>query len=226
MLATAESFLLPTPRQLLVRAIPQAIETAIVPATLFVAVSAVFSTSVAIVAALAWALACAARRLMTGRRVPGMTVLAAVTLLGRSLVALAAGGSAFLYFLQPALGGFLLAGAFIASVLLDRPLVRSFANDFVTLPSKVSTHSVVHCFFRRASLMWGTLAFANASATLWLLTTQSTGVYVILKTVLSIGWNAAAITLSVIWFRRTLAAIGALGSTAPSRPRLELTMSR
>jgi intracellular septation protein A len=210
MLATAERFVLPTPRQLLGRAMPHAIETAIIPAALFVVVSAVFSTSVAIVAALAWALACAARRLVAGRRVPGMTILAAVTLLGRSLVALAAGGSAFLYFLQPAIGGFLLAGAFILSVLLDRPLVRSFANDFVTLPSAVSGHTLVHRFFRRASVMWGTLAFANATATLWLLTTQSTGVYVVLRTLLSIGWNAAAIVISVVWFRRTMAATGAL----------------
>ncbi len=133
-----------------------------------------------------------------------MTILSATRLLARSVVAVAA-GSTFLYFLQPTIGGIFLAAAFLVSVVINRPLARRFAGDFCNLPRRVLSDGRVHRFFRRISLMWGAVGLANAAAGFWLLTTQSTNVYVIASTALSIGVTAAAVAASAVWFRRTVA---------------------
>ena len=91
------------------------------------------------------------------------------------------------------------------SVVLDRPLARRFARDFLELPSRVLHHRRVHRFFRHVSVMWGVVGLANAAAAFWLLTTQSATVYVISSTALSIGVTAAALAASLAWLRRTIA---------------------
>jgi len=52
--------------------------------------------------------------------------------------------------------------------------------------------------------MWGAVGLANAAAGFWLLTTQSTNVYVVASTA-SIGVTASAVAASAVWFRRTVA---------------------
>ena len=63
--------------------------------------------------------------------------------------------------------------------------------------------------------MWGLVGIANAAAGLWLLVTQSTHVYVLASTVLSIAVPAAAVSASIVWFRRTVARASQIG--IPSR---------
>jgi intracellular septation protein A len=185
------------------RAIPQAIEAAIVPALLFLAVARLAGSAAGIGAAFAWALVAIVWRLATRRRVPGMMVLAVTTLLARSVLALAA-GSTFLYFLQPTIGAFALAAAFVVSVILNRPLARRFAADFCALPRDLLADARVHQLFRRISVMWGVIGLLNAGAALWLLVTQTTLVYVVSKTALSIAVTVIAVAVSVVWFRRSI----------------------
>ena len=115
-------FAVPSLRELARRALPQALEAAIVPAILYVLASQVAGPRVAIFAPLVWAGAAVWWRAARGCKVRGMMLLALVTLLARSMIAFAA-DSTFLYFLQPSLGGIALAVAFFVSVVLDRPLV-------------------------------------------------------------------------------------------------------
>jgi Protein of unknown function (DUF3159) len=185
------------------RAIPQAIEAAIVPAVLFLLVAHFAGASMGIGAAFGWALAAIVWRRATCRRVPGMMVLALTTLLARSVLALTA-GSTFLYFLQPTIGAFGLAAAFLVSVMLNRPLARRFAADFCALPREVVADVRVHHLFRRISVMWGAIGLLNAGAALWLLLTQTTPVYVVTKTALSIAVTVVAVAVSVVWFRRSI----------------------
>ncbi len=198
-----EALVIPSLLQLGRRAIPQAIEAAIAPAALFLVVATFGNDSLAIGAALAWAFALIAWRLVTHRRVPGIMVLAGVTLVVRSVLALVA-GSTFLYFLQPTVGGACLAGAFLVSVRLDRPLARRFAGDFCFIPHHVLADLRVHHFFRRNSVMWGVFGLAKTAVALWLLTSQPTGIYVVTKTVLSIAFTVVLVAVSAVWFRRTV----------------------
>ena len=138
---------------------PQAIEGAIVPAALFLLFDHLAGTGAAIAAALAWSFVAIARRVARGRRVPGMVILSAVTLIGRSVLSLAT-GSTFLYFLQPALGAVCLAGAFLGSVVVGRPLAHRFAADFCELPGDMLSDLRVRSFFQRVSIMWGVAGLA------------------------------------------------------------------
>jgi hypothetical protein len=136
------------------RAIPQAFEAAIVPSALFIVVARYAGDNAGIGAALGFAVAAILWRFATARRVPGMMVLAIVTLVVRSVLAFVS-GSTFLYSLQPSVGGCYLAAAFLVSVSLDRPLARRFAGDFCALPGDVLAEDHVHRFFCRISVMWG-----------------------------------------------------------------------
>lgn len=197
---------IPTLGELARRAIPQALEAAVVPAVILLVVGNLAGTTAAILAALAWALVAIGWRRATGRRVSGLTILAATRLTLRSVVAIAM-RSTFVYFVQPAIGGICLAGAFLVSVVVNRPLARRFAGDFCTMPRRLLHDSRVHRFFRRVSLMWGVVGMLNAGLGLWLLTTQSTDVYVVASTVLSLAVTAGAVAASVLWFRRTAARV-------------------
>ena len=203
------------------RALPQVIEAVLVPAAVLMLVTTIATTTVAIGAALAWGLGALAWRWVNRRRASGITILAVARLLTRSVVAVVA-GSTFLYFLHPVIGGFCLAAAFLVSVIIDRPLARRFASDF-GLPRHVASDRRFHQVFRRISLLWGVTGIANSAAGLWLLVTQSTNFYVLASTALSIGVPAAAVSASIVWFRRTVAqtsskigASRALTSNVPS----------
>jgi hypothetical protein len=194
--------IVPSPRDVARRALPQVIEAVLVPAAILILVTAIATTAVAIGAALAWGLGALAWRSVSRRRVSGITILAVARLLGRSVVAFVA-GSTFLYFLQPVIGGFCLAGAFLVSVIIDRPLARRFACDF-GVPRQTASDPRFHQVLRRISVMWGVVGIANAAAGLWLLVTQVTDVYVLASTALSIAVPAAAISASIVWFRHTI----------------------
>jgi intracellular septation protein A len=194
---------IPSLRELARRAVPQALEAAIVPAVLYLVAAQLAGTRVAIVALLAWAIAVVSWRASRGRRVSGMIVLALVTLLARSLIAFAA-ESTFLYFVQPALGGVALACAFLGSVVIDRPLVRRFAADFCVLPHTVLHHPAVHRCFRRLSVMWGAYGLANAALGFWMLVALPTAVFVALRTLSSIVGTACMVAVSAVSFRRVV----------------------
>ena len=58
--------------------------------------------------------------------------------------------------------------------------------------------------------MWAVVFAVNAAATLALLMTQPTEVFVVLKTVLSVGVTAGTVAASVLWFRAAMTRRGML----------------
>lgn len=183
------------------RALPQWLEGALIPLGIFLLALHFLGLSVAIIAGLGWSVAVIARRVLRKERIHGMLIVGAVFLLARSVVGLMT-GSPFLYFLQPIIGTTLVAAAFLVSVRIGRPLAQRFAADFCIIPSHVHADVRVHRVFQRISLMWAAVGFANAAITLWLLTSQPTGTYVVAKAVLGIAAYLAAVGVSVLWFRR------------------------
>jgi hypothetical protein len=145
----------PSLRELARRAVPQALEAAVVPAVLYLLASNAFSARVAMVAPL---------------------------------------------------GGVALACAFLGSVVLDRPLVRRFADDFFVLPGAVHARPEVHRCCRRLSIAWGAYGLGNAGLGLWMLTHRSTTAYVVARTPLSILGTASMVAVSALRFRRVVEA--------------------
>ncbi|HWC39629.1 MAG TPA: VC0807 family protein [Acidimicrobiales bacterium] len=199
----ANTIHLPAPRAFLRHALPGLIESTVGPVALFYAMLSLLGLRGALIATLGFSYVALARRVVTGRPVPGMLVLACALLTVRTAMALAT-GSAFVYFLQPTLGTFLVAGAFLISVPAGRPLAERLAQDFCPLDPALLRQPWVRRFFLRVSLLWTFVFLSNATLTLWLLLTYSVKSFVLLKTAASLFAIGSAIVVSAMWFRRAL----------------------
>jgi Protein of unknown function (DUF3159) len=196
-------YLLPRMGGLLRHAAPRVFEGAIAPVAVFLLALHFLGVVGAIVAGLGFAYGIIGWRLLTRRRVPGLLVIGAVSLTARSALAIAS-GSIFVYFLQPTLGTALVATAFLASVGAGRPLAGRLARDFCPIPDHVATTVPMRRFFTQITLLWAVTQLLNAAVAMWLLLSQSVGVFVVTRTVSSITLSALAVTLSVLWFRRSM----------------------
>ncbi len=145
-------------------------------------------------------------------------ILSAVTLTARSLLAIST-GSVFVYFLQPTLGTALVAGAFLVSVPLGRPLAQRLAADFCPIPAHVMANSHVRQFFLRVSLLWAVTGFLNAAVALWLQVSQSVGTFVLTKSIFSALLTCTAICVSTVWFKRSMTRHGVLPVRVGARAR-------
>jgi hypothetical protein len=186
-------------------ATPALLEATLIPLGLFYGGLHLFGLWGALLAALVWSYTALLRRLVTGRRVSGMLVLGIVGLTARTALALAT-GSAFLYFLQPTVGTGLVAGVFLGSVLLGRPLALRLATDFLPLPEALLARHGVRRFFQRVSLLWAAAFLANAGISLWLLVSQSLATFLWSRTVASLALTGLAVAVSTWWFRRSVRA--------------------
>jgi hypothetical protein len=91
------------------------------------------------------------------------------------------------------------------SVPLNRPLAGKLAHDFCPLPVEMHANTHVRRFFRQITLLWAFAQAANAGITIWLLFSQSLGTFVVLRMVVSTSVTVAAIVVSVLWFKRSMA---------------------
>jgi intracellular septation protein A len=186
-------------------ATPHLLEATLIPLALFYGGLQLFGLWAALLAALVWSYTSLLRRLVTRRQVPGMLMLGIVGLTARTALALAT-GSAFLYFLQPTMGTGLVAGVFLGSVLLGRPLALRLATDFLPLPEALLARHGVRRFFQRVSLLWAGVLLANAGISLWLLVSQSLATFLWTRTVASLALTGLAVVVSTWWFRRCVRA--------------------
>jgi hypothetical protein len=220
-------FEIPRLRTLARHAVPHVLEGTVAPLVLFLVMLRFVGVWGAVLVGLGWTYTAVARRLVTGQRVPGILVLGAVTLTARTVIAMVS-GSVVVYFLQPTLGTALVAGAFLLSVPLGRPLAERLARDFCPIPSKVLANEHVRVFFLRITLLWAVTQLANATVTLWLLLSQSLATFLLAKTLVSWGLTGSAIVVSTIWFKRSMTRHGILarrtepapvaGAAAPATP--------
>jgi intracellular septation protein A len=198
---------IPDLRTVLRHAVPRFVEGTLIPLALFLIALRVLGVGAAMFAGLAWVYTAITVRLLMRRRVPGILLIGALTLTARTAVALAA-HSVVVYFLQPSLATMLVAGAFLLSVPLDKPLAGRLAADFCPLPTEMHSNTHVRRFFRHVSLLWAFAKTANAGLTIWLLFSQSLGTFVVLRSVVSAGVTIAAVIASAIWFKRSMARHG------------------
>ena len=202
-------FEMPRLRTLARHAAPHVVEGTVVPLALFLLTLHFVGVWGAVLIGLGWTYAAVARRLVMRQRVPGILLLTAATLTARTVVAMVS-GSVVVYFLQPTLGTALIAGAFLLSVPLGRPLAERLARDFCPIPSGVLAHAPVRRFFLQISLLWAFTQLANAALTVWLLFSQSLATFLVAKTLVSWGLTGSAIVVSTLWFRRSMRRHGIL----------------
>jgi len=208
---------LPHPRRLVKTAAFRLIESTIAPLALFYGLLSVTGLRVGLLAALGWCYAAMLVRMRGKRRIPGILLLGAALLTVRTSLALAT-GSTFIYFLQPTLGTFVLAGLFLFSTRSSQPLVERLAHDFCPLPDSLMKTGKLREFFLRLSLLWAFVYAVNGAATLALLLTSSLGTFLVLRTAGSTALTVSAIACSYLWFRSSLRREGVVLRWATFRP--------
>lgn len=196
-------FEIPRLRDLARHSAPHLLEATIVPLALFYGTMWMLGVWGALGTALAWSYGVLGLRLLRRERVPGILLLGVVGLTIRTVIAVAS-GSVFIYFLQPTLGTVAVAGAFLFSAALRRPLAEKLAGDFCPLPDELRGTDALRRFFTQISVLWGLVYVTNASVTFWLLVSHPLSTYLWAKTVMSVVLTGSAVAASVFWFVRSM----------------------
>jgi hypothetical protein len=204
---TSEHMEIPDLRTVVRHAAPRIVESTLVPLVLFLVFLRLLGVWGAMIAGLVWVYSLIVVRVCTGRRVPGILMLGALTLTARTVIAILA-DSVVVYFLQPSLATMLVAGAFLLSVPLGHPLAGRLAADFCPLSKEMHANTHVRRFFRQISFLWAFVQTANAGITIWLLFSQSLATFVLLRSVVSASVTITAIVASALWFKRSMARNG------------------
>ena len=194
---------LPSPRAFLRHALPSLVESTIGPGAIFYLVLVTAGFKGALIAALGWSYLAAFRRVLRREPVPGMLLLGLVLVSMRTAIAFAT-GSAFIYFIQPTMGTFLVAMIFLVTAVAGRPLIERLAHDFCPLDPELMKSAFLRRFFLRVSLLWAVVLTTNAAFVLMLLLKSSLRAFVIERTVASSVLTVGGIVLSVLWFVRSM----------------------
>ena len=208
---------LPAVRHILRSTAVNLLECTLAPLVVFYGLLTAIGMRGALLASLAWSYGAIARRVIGGRRVPGVLLLAGALITVRTGLALAT-GSTFVYFLQPTLGTFLVAGLFLFSARSAQTLAERLAHDFCPLPDALVGRGRVKRFFLQISLLWAVVYAINGALTLSLLLTSSLGTFLVLLTTASTCLTVLAIAASFLWFRRSLRDEGVVLRWAGAQP--------
>jgi hypothetical protein len=184
------------------RGLPGIIEASLVPAAIFLLASSFLGARVAMIAVLVWAGAAFAWRRHGGRTMPTLVIVTLCGLAVRTLIGVAS-GSTFAYFVQPIATMVAIATVFVLSVLLGRPLVARIAHDFCPIAPDVATRPAVVELFAALTVLWAVAPLLTAAATLTMLLSLNTTLFVVLKPVVTLGISAAAVAVTIFWALRT-----------------------
>ncbi len=197
------TFSIPKLRTMARHALPHVVEGTLLPMGIFYGAMWLAGFWGAVTASLAFSWGAVGFRVATRRAVPGLLIVGALGLSVRAAVALL-NNSPFVYFLQPTLGTFALAAAFLFSVPAGKPLAARLAADFLPMPDWFTGHPAIRRFFVRITVLWAGVQLGNATVALWLLLNEPIGLFLALKTAATALIMGAAIAVSTMWFRRVL----------------------
>lgn len=178
------------------RSAPRLIEASLIPSALFYCALVLIGIGAAYGVAILWLYGTVATRLIRGRRVSPLLVLAVVGITIRTIVAVAS-GSTFVYFVQQVMGSLVVGCVFLVSVALRRPMVESLALDFWPLTPEMRAHPSVVRLLRRLTFLWAGVNFAIFATTLTLLLVLPLPAYVALKQAVAWSITAAGIAITI-----------------------------
>jgi len=180
------------------RSLPHLLEATLIPAALFYVSMLVLGVGAAMVIVLGWTFGAVFRRLLFGQRIPGVLLLATIGLTVRTIVGVLS-GSAFMYFVQPVATTVVLAGVFLGSVLIGKPLIARLASDFCPMDEAIGLRPPVAQLFSGLTLLWAGIHLLNAATTFGLLVSLPLGAFVAIKTGASLAITFAGILFTISW---------------------------
>lgn len=160
---------------------PQLVEATLVPSALCYLGLLTVGLTWGAIAAGCWTALSILRRVLAGRQVSGLLVLAATGLVVRISVYLLS-ESAFVYFVQPVARTGATALLFTVSAVAGRPLVARFARDFCSFDATVGSRPAVVALFKRLTLLWAAAQAAIAIVQLTLLVTLPVALFMAIAT--------------------------------------------
>jgi hypothetical protein len=160
------------------RGLPNLIEATVIPAVMFFVIVKTVSAPAAMAAVLIWAYAAILRRVVRGRKVPAILMLATLGLTVRTAVGLVS-GSTFAYFIQPIATTVALAAVFLGSVAIGRPVIARLAHDFCPLGPDVAERPAVLRLFGGLTMLWALVHIVTAAMTFGMLTTMPVATFVV-----------------------------------------------
>jgi len=184
------------------RGLPGIIEASLVPSAIFAIVTGAFGATTAMIAVLVWGYATILRRALCGQAIPAVLALAMFGLTFKTLVGVVS-GSTFAYFVQPVATMVAIGAVFFGSVLIGRPLIARIAHDFCPISPEVASRPSVVRLFAGLTVLWATVQLVNAGATLGMLFSLPTTLFVVLKPASSLLISSAAVVITVCWALRT-----------------------
>jgi hypothetical protein len=179
------------------RLVPYVIEATVIPTALFYSLLVVGGMRWALVGALGWAYGAVARRVLVGRAVPGLLVLATLGITVRAIV-YAWSSNEIVYFVQPVVRTTLTGLLFAGSVAVGRPLIARFAGDFCPLSAEVRARPGVLRLFTRLSIVWATVNALAAATSLVLLLTVPVSVFVLTAAVSAWVVTCTGVVVTVV----------------------------
>jgi hypothetical protein len=180
------------------RAVPNLVEATLVPALLFYVAMLAAGMWTAFGFALAWSYGALLRRALLGHAMSPILVLSTVALTVRTAIALGS-GSTFVYFFQPVLGTLAMAGVFLGSIAIGRPLVARLATDFWPLTHEVTEHPAVVRLFRALTVLWAGVYAATAITTFVLLQTLPMSSFLAAKMLTGYVITGTGIMVTIAW---------------------------
>ena len=198
------------------RLVPYLIEATVIPTALFYTLLVTTGElRWALLGALAWSYTAVLRRLVGGRQIPGLLILATFGISVRTVIYLMSTNS-FVYFVQPILRTVLTAGLFAGSVAVGRPLIARFASDFCPLSPDVQGRPGVLRLFRRLTYLWAGVNAVVAAASLALLLTVPVSVFVVTAAVSAWVVTCSGVVVTVADSVTTARREGLITALAPN----------
>jgi hypothetical protein len=109
-------------------------------------------------------------------------------------------GSAFVYFMQPALGMFPVGLLFAGSALFNRPIVERFVTDVCPLDGGLMARPCMRRFFLRLSGLWCAVMTVNAGLALYFLVETSLRAFLVERAVVCYTLTLGGVIVSIGWF--------------------------
>jgi hypothetical protein len=175
---------------------PHLLEASLIPTALFYCCLVLAGLGAAFAAALIWTYAAVACRLARHRPVPPLLVLGVVGITVRTTVAVAS-GSSFFYFAQPIAGSVVMAGVFLLSVAIGRPMVEHLALEFWPLTPEMLARPAVSRLLRGLTFLWAGVNLVIGATTMTLLLCLPLATYVAVKQLVTLAITGTGVALTI-----------------------------
>jgi intracellular septation protein A len=175
---------------------PHLLEASLIPTGLFYGCLVMAGLGTAYAAALIWLYASVLVRVLRHRPIPPLLVLAVIGITVRTTVSITS-GSSFVYFAQPVANSLVMAGVFLISIVLGRPLIEKLALEFWPLTPELLALPSVTQLLRGLTFLWAGVNLAMGLTTLTLLLCLPLATYVAVKQFASLAITGTGIAITI-----------------------------